>query len=137
MHAPAVALPPPPCTEVRRPREIWPPGPAFDSVTLLVDMRVEDRWPPTLGPFGTTTGVLVGLARDGGLDPAPTQVGPVGLRRARLATRPRRTPESWDGPPASPRSQPEPCYVTAQRRRHCLPVATERVRTLLCVPDRR
>jgi hypothetical protein len=57
---------------------------ALHGVTLLVDLRVEGRWPAALGPFLAPVGVLVGLGRDARLDPTPVQVGPVGFGGVRL-----------------------------------------------------
>jgi hypothetical protein len=52
---------------------------AFHRVTLLVDLRVEGWWPAALGPLGLAVRVLVGLARNGRLDPATAQVSTVGF----------------------------------------------------------
>ena len=51
---------------------------------LLVDLGVEGGWPAALRPFPAPVRVLVSLVRDGGLDPPPTQIRPVGARRVRL-----------------------------------------------------
>src|SRR5919198_2459726 len=57
---------------------------AFHGVALLVDVGVERRWPAAFGLPVASVGVLVGLARDGGLDPASAQVPPNGLGRVGL-----------------------------------------------------
>ena len=43
---------------------------AFHGVALLVDLGVEGGWTAAFGPEPAPVGVLVGLGRDGGLDPA-------------------------------------------------------------------
>jgi hypothetical protein len=43
---------------------------ALHGVALSVDVRVERRWPAAGGSLLAPVGVLVGLAGDGGLDPA-------------------------------------------------------------------
>jgi hypothetical protein len=57
---------------------------ALHGVALLVDAGVEARWSAALGPFLAPVGVLVGLAGDGGLDPASAQVAAVRPRGVRL-----------------------------------------------------
>lgn len=47
-------------------------------MTLFVDLGVERRWPTASGAAFAAVGVLVSLARDGGFDATPAQVGPVG-----------------------------------------------------------
>ena len=49
------------------------------GVALLVDLRVEGRWPAVLGDELSPVGGLVVLDGDRALDPARAQVGPVGL----------------------------------------------------------
>src|SRR5205814_1027448 len=66
------------------PVALEPVDAALDGVALFVDLSVEGGWPAALGSLGAAVGILVGLAWDGGLDAAPTQVGPVGLGRVRL-----------------------------------------------------
>jgi hypothetical protein len=44
--------------------------PALHGVALSVDVQVERRWPAACGSLLAPVGVLVGLAGDGGLDPA-------------------------------------------------------------------
>ncbi len=53
---------------------------AFHGVALLVDLGVERGWPSAVGAFVLAVGGLVTGLCDGGLDPASTQVGPVGPR---------------------------------------------------------
>ncbi len=57
---------------------------ALHGMTLLINVRVEGRWPASLGSLRSSVGVLVGLARDGRGDATSPQVGPVGFRRVRL-----------------------------------------------------
>src|SRR4051794_13177123 len=54
------------------------------GVALLVPLRVEVRWPATAGALRAPVGVLVGLTRDGRLDPATAQVAPIPAGGVRL-----------------------------------------------------
>src|SRR5690348_12663649 len=74
-------------------------------MALLVDLRVEGRWPPTGRALPAPVGGLVVLDRDGGLDLPSPQVGPVAFRAVSLIAQD--PPRSGPGPPSAHTSHPD------------------------------
>src|SRR4051794_27906639 len=83
-------------------------------MALLVDLRVEGRWPPARRALLGSVGGLVVLDRDGGLDLPSPQVGPVALRTVGLiAQNPLR---SGPGPASAQTGHPDTVHDGGELR---------------------